>query len=702
MAEAASAGAVGPGSTMLRSEATSQNSMAQMAPDSAASTVRPHREESSRSNVARKPANASQQQQQQHHHQSNRFMEPEVEFAEIELRIRKFNLDLIQPTIHKAAMLEQNLKDVHTEVVQATATISALQKQGTQIEQQVILVNNFREEMSKWDVERRQKQADMTEGLASTKHELDGFRYSLERKDATIHGLQRTVDRAVSELVRLQESTELLQQRVDKQFAQHARQVNCTKTELEVRLVSLEARHNRLSDELWGDQTGLAKITTAHERTNQLAVSLGEELVRLQHDKASVSQLETVQEAVDEVVRDSSTKTAALKHTVDTVVEDVKEHFRTATNTVAAHNATMITEVRAAYQDEVGASAHLRGETVNFIRETNGSISTLGNELHEAQEQTAEMVKKLQADIDELQKFRKHYRSIATYEEKTLQDAVSNVHASSDVLSKGIDHLSSIVYVMLQSERMACAMAQQDDSDRAKVALMGFRESKETKVGESRTAGSAQGRAASAGGVPRPRGKAGREVPPMALDSGPPVISVDHRCWSCSGQANSVLSGFKMACLNYAPGAVTFARRTYVRNEIAELRQKLLEQAHEAVLHGPPGVSAVAKRAAVANNTSGGGGGGGAESVPLGLLQPQVSQTQLQVRPSASATWGLSGTVTDGQLAAVAAAGAGSIVPECSTPPTEKSSTERRPSVGAQRMPPLATRRNSGSLVAAR
>ena len=43
-----------------------------------------------------------------------------------------------------------------------------------------------------------------------------------------------------------------------------------------------------------------------------------------------------------------------LQQTVDRMMSDMKEHFETATNTVAAHNSAMLQEVRVAYQEEPG------------------------------------------------------------------------------------------------------------------------------------------------------------------------------------------------------------------------------------------------------------------------------------------------------------------------------------------------------------
>merc|ERR1712139_451282 len=81
----------------------------------------------------------------------------------------------------------------------------------------------------------------------------------------------------------------------------------------------------------------------------------------------------------------------------------------------------------------------------------------------------------------------------------------------------------------------------------------------------------------------------GDQAAAEGADSGEAVISVDNRCLSCSGQAQHVLSGFKMACLQYAPGPVSFSKKLYKREELLDLRQRLLEQAQEQLQQGPAG-----------------------------------------------------------------------------------------------------------------
>lgn len=504
--------------------------------------------------------------------------EQEIAIAELETRIRRFNLQLIQPTITKTMLMEQEMADLRGELQQSTARITDLTRVAIKVEEQVVSVEGFREEMSKWETERRAVQAHVAESLANQKQDLDSYRYSLERKDASIHSLQRTMDRLVGELSKVQEGSEALRQHVELRLSQSGKVLNSSKTDLESKLIVLETKHNRLSDELWGEETGLARATANITKTNDLVMSLSEEMKRMQHDKANVTQLEAVQDDVNELIRDANLNVTMLKQTVDTMVNDVKAHFKTATNTVAAHNATMISEVRASYQEELSHTASLRTDVMQFMKETQANVERMERDVNDGQQQTSALVKKVSVDVDDLHRSRKRDNSEFNLDHLTMKEQISKVSTSSETVAKCLEHLGSVMQIVLKSERVASALAEQENQDRAKVALMGYRDAKGTPS-----------RPTSKQMAKKVRKSSSLDSASEASEAGEAVISVDNRCLSCSGQAQHVLSGFKMACLQYAPGPVAFAKKLYKREELLDLRHRLLEQAQEQIQYGPAG-----------------------------------------------------------------------------------------------------------------
>jgi len=150
---------------------------------------------------------------------------------------------------------------------------------------------------------------------------------------------------------------------------------------------------------------------------------------------------------------------------------------------------------------------------------------------------------------------------------------------------------------MLKSDRIASALAQQENVDRAKVALMGYRDDKKPAGGRPSTT-------SKVGRTPRSRQNSSQQDCGDGSESGENVITIDNRCLSCSGQAQHVLSGFKMACLQYAPGPVTFSKKMYKREELLELRQNLLEQAQDQLHQGPAGSNLAADFTASSNRNN--------------------------------------------------------------------------------------------------
>merc|ERR1712217_228599 len=116
----------------------------------------------------------------------------------------------------------------------------------------------------------------------------------------------------------------------------------------------------------------------------------------------------------------------------------------------------------------------------------------------------------------------------------------------------------------------------QDDQDRKSIALFGIKGNENQKE-RSKTCS-----------LPELNGVGGRNsaLSPRTPAAPPapaavPVMTIDKRCLSCSGSAATVLAGFKLACLQYAPSPVEYQKVTYSRSELIRLRMDLLSQAKE-------------------------------------------------------------------------------------------------------------------------
>jgi len=178
------------------------------------------------------------------------------------------------------------------------------------------MIDHFKEEMGKWDQQRRYHEARVTEDQTFLKQELDGFRYNLEQKESALHHLNRGVDRAVAELNRLQEMQDSLKNLCDDRLDESSKRINACRAELEVQIHSLELKHHALTDQLWGEETGLAKVTGELHKTNVQLVNLQEDMEKVQKGKAESAALDRVQEDVGQLVREANSSMTSLKQIV--------------------------------------------------------------------------------------------------------------------------------------------------------------------------------------------------------------------------------------------------------------------------------------------------------------------------------------------------------------------------------------------------
>ncbi|CAK0819173.1 unnamed protein product [Prorocentrum cordatum] len=123
---------------------------------------------------------------------------------------------------------------------------------------------------------------------------LDAFQYGLEQKESALHHLQRSVDRTAAELNHVTEEAEIQREAVEARLDEITLKVGQARADAEVRVRALELQHHELTDELWGEETGLAKVTGELKKTNLAFASLQEAVALLQSSKAEAAALEVL------------------------------------------------------------------------------------------------------------------------------------------------------------------------------------------------------------------------------------------------------------------------------------------------------------------------------------------------------------------------------------------------------------------------
>eukprot|EP00397_Hematodinium_sp_SG-2012_P027466 GEMP01028864.1.p1 GENE.GEMP01028864.1~~GEMP01028864.1.p1 ORF type:complete len:643 (+),score=148.21 GEMP01028864.1:92-2020(+) len=494
-----------------------------------------------------------------------RTKEPEVEHAEFELRIRKFILELMEPTIHKSSALEQEFKNLNDNMLELKKKVSDLSHVSIRAEQHVQTVEGFRQELCRWDAERQTSEMKITEDMTCLKQELQALRYGGDRRESSINSVTRSLDRMQEEVKGTHASMMEIQGTQTSSHISTSQMIQKTQTEFEVKFLGLETKLVQIGDDLWGGETGLAKVQADTQRVQEQVERCENELKEIARVKANSDTLSRLQTDVFETIRSTQISIASVRENVGNVVNDVKEHFRTATNTIAAHNAQILTDTRKQYQEELAKYTELRNDARTFMEASKESVNALAKSQASSHKDTELMIDTFRENMDNINKKRKADKADIGTESKQLKKRIGGIFETSEMTFRAVEHISNVLGTMMEVCNVAGALDSQDDLDRQGVALMGFKD-KDSKEG----AGA------------RKRGQSGpkQRTPGM-------VVTVDNRCLSCSGQSSQVLAGFKLACLQYRPSPVEYKSRTWDRGDLLDYRCQMLLEAKEQLLEGP-------------------------------------------------------------------------------------------------------------------
>lgn len=565
--------------------------------------------------------------------------------AQVENRLRQASLDLVEPTIHKCAILQEDLDALKERVTSHAKGINEVSQMQIKAHEHVTMIDHFKEEMNKWESQHKQNEAKVGEDVVLLRQELDRFDYQVKQKESALNSLNRGAVQMTQELNRLLKNQAELQQQCHERLDQLSRKIANVHTDLEVKINRLETKHNSLTDDLWGDETGLAKVSGELNRTNAQVHQLNNVMSQLTESKAPREDLEKLHEEVHTVLREANGSMLGLKRVVGNVVNDVKEHFRTSSNTIAAHNSTFIEEMRRSYEKEQEAMELLREEVNTFLSKTRTDNQTLTTQVEEGVQRMDSLVAEMRGDMEELNKKRKRDKTSQDIELKGMKKRLGGVFDHSDVVLRGMEHLNGVLHLVLESERVQAALEFQDNIDRNKIALVGVKDDEQMK--DSLDIPQELRRGGTRGTV-----RAGRTG---ALPPGE-VMSVDTRCISCSGQAPTVMSAFKMACLKYSPSPVEYEMQTHNRQDLILRRQKLLEHAMRALAEGAAQTLEAASGVAgdLEFSTPGGRGGARGTIVPGAASQ---NSTGSAFRPTATTRTAVQNDAPLGGYAAFAGGG---------------------------------------------
>jgi hypothetical protein len=507
-----------------------------------------------------------------------------LEALEIETRLRKHILELMEPATLRTQKMEARLKEMGSSLQFLGEEVKKTRSQLEGTETLRSVVDTFRTQLTEADLGRAVFEQRLGDRLSGVESDISALRSANEQKAAREKTFERNL-RSMGDLVSGSQEELAGLQTYCRERLDHGRdKLAKLRDEFESKSMLMDGLAQRLEDEQTEARMELTHVKESLRqvgRDTSEAVKMGEDL---QRSKASIVVVEEQQQENAEFTRQMTAQVGALKQQFGSLIDDVKAHFHTALEAVGTSTARQMEDMRAKYQDEARSINRVTADIDAFLEEQRGAQTALKDEVAEARKDARSSIARVHEQVKEQLRSAEHITSNLAIEAQQMKTTLTEVASQGRAQGAARTAESAVTSLLVECLLVSSALDWQDDQDRKSVALYGY------KAGDNRpppgvqrpwTLPDIEG-AARATGKLTPRGKlkesSGMSTPRTGVT---PVMTIDNRCLSCSGSAATVLAGFKLACLEYAASPVEYQKATYSRAELIRLQMDLLRQAKE-------------------------------------------------------------------------------------------------------------------------
>merc|ERR1719326_229103 len=327
--------------------------------------------------------------------------------AQMETRMQQFVIRLLEPTIYKTTLQGNMIRGNRQAVEMNQKDLKALTDLSGRAEQVYSRVENFREEMSKWEVQRRANEAKVAEELSLMKQDLDVFRRMLEQNKAKGEEFQRVLSRQREEVQTLGKRVDRGCEFMEAGIKEHSERSMEFRNEIGSVMEKDVRDRDEQQDELRRMRSTMAGVQGRVSEHAEALAGLSETIRAQQAGKAGARQLENLQSELSELRRDTDNSVGALTKQMDSVVNDLRSHFKTSAESMAQSNARLINNTREEYQEELRNAAQVREEVSQFVQDTQRSLHHLEGVMETSREVTKDMVNTVRTEVEVLQRGRR-------------------------------------------------------------------------------------------------------------------------------------------------------------------------------------------------------------------------------------------------------------------------------------------------------
>lgn len=497
----------------------------------------PKRRQASKESEASKPRAPRDQKDQK--------QEDEIRMVEMENRARKMVVDLLTPSIMRLSRLSSMVEEIGMESKDTVEQVRRLTSEMDVVKERGELMLVFRERIEDFRRYCDVLEAKVNDAHSQTFSRVQACEDSCNSQKMNYVRIEKTADRTAQDLDVLENRLNKMVIAVDEGLQRAHDHTDQESKRVDVCIKELQEAHDRSVRDIWGESLSNiseesplclwrldAQVRRLHTGLTEAQSDLGELSrldVEVRRQAESQAELEKQQETAVETV-------LSLQSKAEKTLRECKQDNARVANMTAASTANLIKDTRERFSEEVAGALRimegLSGGADGILRDIQG----LSREVDSTSRRLDQEFQEVRTDLDTMETRMRRDKQASDEAAHLLKDRMATSSDASEAATRGLDHLSQVVSMALQSERMAVALELQDFLDRKDTPYVGV------------------------------RAIAPRKGTQVAAPSKPRGIHPDH-----------------LTALKYEPRPVSFQGQPFERPKLLALREQLLHVAQEVL-----------------------------------------------------------------------------------------------------------------------
>jgi len=267
--------------------------------------------------------------------------------SEVENRLRNHVLHFIQPTVERAKKAEARVEELEQQFLNFTSELKELNKMKMSVEHQVDSLDTLRDQISRLEVARLTLEREVAEELALTAKKTQNFNHATSSLQEGIHALQRSQTRMGELLGNIQDQVKRVQAFSEGNVYEIRGTYTKALDDITIRIGQIELNNVRIQDNFFARDEQIKRLATYQEKAKAVLTLVQEKMFEMEEAQCPKKAFTEFQSEVQDLLKQINLKNSHIQGSLQSVVVDVKTHFKLCSDTLSDSVAGRITTVAA-------------------------------------------------------------------------------------------------------------------------------------------------------------------------------------------------------------------------------------------------------------------------------------------------------------------------------------------------------------------